>query len=39
MTRDPALEAYFEEAATWDADRMRRTQRSERTAWWVAGAG
>ena len=39
MTRDPALEAYFEEAVSWDADRMRRAQRSERTAWWVAGAG
>lgn len=39
MKADPALEAYFEEAATWDADRMRRAQRSERRAWWVAGAG
>ena len=39
MKRDPALEAYFEEAATWDADRATRAKRSERTAWWVAGAG
>jgi len=39
MTRDPALEAYFAEAAGWDADRAARTRRSERTAWWVAGAG
>jgi type IV secretion system protein VirB8 len=39
MTRDPALEAYFAEAAGWDADRAARAQRSERRAWWVAGAG
>ena len=39
MKRDPALEAYFAEAATWDADRATKAQRSERTAWWVAGAG
>ncbi len=39
MNRDPALEAYFAEAATWDADRAARARRSERTAWWVAGAG
>ena len=39
MKADPALEAYFEEAATWDADRIRRAERSERRAWWVAGAG
>lgn len=39
MTRDPALEAYFTEAASWDADRAGRARRSERMAWWVAGAG
>lgn len=39
MKRNPALEAYFAEAASWDADRVRRAWRSERTAWWVAGAG
>src|SRR5690242_21610569 len=39
MTRDPALEAYFTEAATWDADRATRATRGERMACWVAGAG
>ena len=39
MKNDPALEAYFAEAASWDADRVRRARRGERTAWWVAGAG
>lgn len=39
MKRDPALEAYFAEAATWDTDRATRAQRGERMAWWVAGAG
>jgi type IV secretion system protein VirB8 len=39
MKRDPSLEAYFAEAATWDADRATKAKRSERTAWWVAGAG
>jgi type IV secretion system protein VirB8 len=39
MKRDPALEAYFAEAATWDADRATRAKRGERMAWWVAGAG
>lgn len=39
MKREPVLEAYFEEAASWDADRAMRAHRAERTAWWVAGAG
>ena len=39
MKGDPELEAYFEEAASWDADRVRRAERSERRAWWMAGAG
>jgi type IV secretion system protein VirB8 len=39
MRADPVLEAYFLEAAAWDADRAARALRSERTAWWVAAAG
>lgn len=39
MKADPALEAYFAEAAAWDADRAAQAWRSARTAWWVAGAG
>ncbi len=39
MKPDPALEAYFTEAAAWDADRATRAQRSARTAWQVAAAG
>jgi type IV secretion system protein VirB8 len=33
------LEAYFSEAASWDADRLAQSRSSTRTAWWVAGAG
>ena len=36
MTRDPQLAAYFEEAAHWDADRVRMIERRARTAWIVA---
>ena len=39
MKADPALERYLKEAASWDSDRAAQTRRSERTAWWVAGAG
>lgn len=39
MKTDPALAAYFEEAAFWDADRAAQAQRSARRAWWVAGCG
>ena len=39
MSRDAALEAYFAEAASWDADRIAQTRRITRIAWWVAGAG
>lgn len=39
MSRDPALEAYFAEAATWDADRAAQAKRMLRVAWSVAGAG
>jgi type IV secretion system protein VirB8 len=38
MRRDPQLAAYFQEAATWDADRGRQAERRARTAWIVAGA-
>ena len=39
MKADPPLEAYFAEAASWDADRVALRRRAERIAWWVAGAG
>jgi type IV secretion system protein VirB8 len=39
MKADPALEGYFEEARTWDADRLRQGQRTLRLALTVAGAG
>jgi type IV secretion system protein VirB8 len=39
MSKEPAVEAYLAEAASWDADRIAQTRRSARTAWWVAGAG
>ena len=39
MTEAPALEAYFAEAESWDADRAAQSRRSARTAWWVAAAG
>lgn len=39
MKRDPALEAYFAEAASWDADRAAQSRRTMRVAWSVAGAG
>jgi type IV secretion system protein VirB8 len=39
MKADAAQEAYFEEAASWDADRAALAARSERRAWWVAAAG
>ena len=34
-----SLDAYFREAASWDADRLLQVQRSARRAWQVAGAG
>jgi type IV secretion system protein VirB8 len=37
MASEP-LAAYFEEAATWDADRYLQAARSTRRAWLVAGA-
>src|SRR5579859_3580355 len=39
MRPDPALEGYFEEAASWDADRIRQGRRTVRLALGVAGAG
>ena len=35
----PAIDEYFREAESWDADRAAQYRRSARTAWWVAGAG
>src|ERR1700722_2310637 len=37
--KDQALEAYFAEAASWDADRAARNHRITRIAWVVASAG
>ena len=39
MKSDRELEAYFAEAASWDADRATQGRRSARLAWGVAGAG
>ncbi len=36
---EPTLAGYFEEAASWDHDRVASAQRSARVAWRVAGAG
>lgn len=33
----PSLKTYFDEAKSWDADRLRRAERSRRFAWGVAG--
>jgi type IV secretion system protein VirB8 len=38
MSRDPAVEAYVEAAASWDRDRADQLARSARRAWRVAGA-
>jgi type IV secretion system protein VirB8 len=35
----PALQEYFREAESWDADRTARIRRGATLAWWVAGAG
>ena len=39
MTKDAALEAYYAQAASWDADRVAMLKRSARLAGWIAGAG
>jgi type IV secretion system protein VirB8 len=36
MSKDAALDRYFEEAAAWDADRAALNARSTRVAWWIA---
>ncbi len=36
---DAALERYFEEAQSWDRDRVAMARRIARTAWFVAAAG
>lgn len=38
MSADPALEAYWREAAAWDFDRVDQLRRAERLAWRVAAA-
>ena len=39
MAVESALQGYFEEAASWDADRVAQFRRSARFGWTVAGAG
>jgi type IV secretion system protein VirB8 len=39
MSATPALQEYFREAESWDADRAARMRRGATLAWWVAGAG
>ncbi len=39
MTTVPALQEYFREAESWDADRSAQFRRNARTAWRVAAAG
>jgi type IV secretion system protein VirB8 len=36
LSADAVLERYFQEAASWDADRAAMNVRSARVAWWVA---
>jgi len=37
MRAEPAVEAYLQEAVSWDLDRQRALRSSARRAWWVAG--
>ena len=39
MSSDTALQAYLEEAASWDADRLAQSARMTAVAWRVAAAG
>ena len=39
MKSDKALQAYFSEAASWDADRVAQQRRAVRLSFWVASAG
>lgn len=34
----PALDTYYAEASTWSRDRLDSMRKSQRIAWWVAGA-
>ncbi|MGE0465329.1 MAG: virB8 family protein [Steroidobacteraceae bacterium] len=36
MSKDEALDRYFQEAASWDVDRAALQARSTRLAWWIA---
>src|SRR4051794_5011813 len=36
-TEEPAVEAYLQEAGSWDLDRRLALISSARRAWWVAG--
>jgi type IV secretion system protein VirB8 len=37
VRKEPAVEAYLEEAMSWDLDRTRALRSQARRAWWVAG--
>lgn len=39
MSTTKELAAYFQEAASWDADRVAQAARTQRLAWFVAAAG
>jgi type IV secretion system protein VirB8 len=39
MTSGAELQGYFQEAESWDADRMSHLRRNAQVAWWVAAAG
>jgi type IV secretion system protein VirB8 len=39
VSTSTVVDAYFREAESWDADRLRRLRRSTTIAWWVAAAG
>lgn len=39
MKRDPSLERYLDEGASWDLDRLTLLAKSERRAWFVAAGG
>lgn len=38
MSQDEALDSYFAEAVSWDADRAALQARSARLAWWIAAS-
>ncbi len=39
MSDSAVLTGYFQEADSWDADRVAQSRRNATVAWWVAGAG